>query len=186
MHHLLFCEPYTLSTRELRTGLQFAVVDSFYSALLRAPKRYRPGKRRRGNAYLFGPLHRLESYEYLGSHGNDGSQTGFIDLDLFEPGHDVRGVIREVYRAKRYDWNDRVALRQVRAAVPCVLFIGETVGGDVGAQLHAHYTRGQIDSLIIDNDYFFRPEEEPARRQRRESVAGPSRRSLNRRIVGRT
>jgi hypothetical protein len=47
-------------------------------------------------------------------------------------------------------------LKKIRAKYPCILFQGETVGGDVGAKLYAHFNaKGGIDGLIIDNNYFF-------------------------------
>ena len=33
---------------------------------------------------------------------------------------------------------------------PWLLFLGDTVGGDVGAELYVHRTDGKIDSLIIE------------------------------------
>ena len=37
-----------------------------------------------------------------------------------------------------------------------IIFLDDTVGGNVGASLYAHYDSfSNIDSLIIDNNYFF-------------------------------
>lgn len=44
----------------------------------------------------------------------------------------------------------------VRKKIPAVLFVGDTEGGDVGADLYAHFnSKKQIDSIIIDNDCYF-------------------------------
>lgn len=167
-HRLLFCEPYSASPdagnprrRGLFRGVELLVQDGLYRAILRAPKKYRRKEGLDvGNAYVFGPRFPLPSYERLGDHGNDGAQTGFIDLDAFDPAAQQK-VFEETIRAftdgrRLLNWDDRPALRRLRAVIPHVVFIGETAGGDVGAELYAHKSRGAVDSLIIDNNYFFR------------------------------
>ena len=176
-HHILFCEPYTYHGRVgIGGGVRFEVSDRLYPALLRAPKKYRRHRAGAvGNAYVFGKRFPAETYAKLGDHGNDGAQTGFIDLDLYDPGaqEDItETVLRAFTRShtefrraadrpfaksppKLVNWDHRPALRRLRAVVPHVLFLGETAGGDVGAGLYAHKTNGRIDSLIVDNNYFF-------------------------------
>jgi hypothetical protein len=141
------------------TGVKFEVGPAFYGALLRKPKSIKRGD---GNAYIFGRRFPLSQYTFVGDHGNDGAQTGFIDLDLFANGDKVLDVVLEEFAPKTksrrgpgISWDDRAALRRVRARLPHILFIGETVGGDVGASLYAHRTHGKIDGLIIDNDLLF-------------------------------
>ncbi len=161
-HQILFCEPYTLTsirqlknkTRSALYGPIFTVTDAFYETLLRKPKSI---KRRNGNAYIFGRRFPLDQYSHVGNHGNDGAQTGFVDLDLYANGDEVLEIVLEAYEAKRgmISWDNRSALRKVRAQLPHILFIGETVGGDVGADLYAHRTHGKIDGLIIDNNLLF-------------------------------
>jgi hypothetical protein len=166
-HSILFCEPYSqTSAKALKrkklswlTGVKFEVGPAFYATLLRKPKSIR---REGGNAYIFGPRFPLSQYAYVGKHGNDGAQTGFIDLDLFANGEQVLDVVLQEYMPKTKSrrgpglaWDDRAALRRVRAQLPHILFIGETVGGDVGASLYAHRTHGKIDGLIIDNGLLF-------------------------------
>lgn len=173
-YHILFCEPYSVDdAKQLKknlkkknaawfTGVKFDVDPAFYAVLLRKPKSI---KRANGNAYIFGRRFPLSQYTFVGDHGNDGAQTGFIDLDLFANGDKVLDVVLEAFGPKRRRgpeivWDDRAALRRIRAQLPHILFLGETVGGDVGASLYAHRTHGKIDGLIIDNNLLFKEKEE--------------------------
>jgi hypothetical protein len=169
-YSILFCEPYSVddtsikmlkrkSSRGMFTGVKFEVGPAFYATLLRKPKSIKRGN---GNAYIFGRRFPLSQYAFVGNHGNDGAQTGFIDLDLFANGDKVLDVVLGEFtprtksrRGSGISWDDRAALRRVRARLPHILFIGETVGGDVGASLYAHRTHGKIDGLIIDNNLLF-------------------------------
>lgn len=174
-HTLLFCEPVTL--REIRgnPGVKFIVDDALYPVLLRAPKAFhvRRSVLDVGNAYRFGPRRPLSEYRFVGYHGNDAAQTGFIDLDLFtaQAQAELPQLARDKYRSKRFDWADRSALKAVRARVPHVLWLGETVGGDVGASLWAHRSKNRLDSIIVDNNYFFPERPASGRRPRRRATA---------------
>lgn len=171
-HKILFCEPYVVRARSgLRGGVRFAVSDKFYPALLRAPRSLHTRRSTFdiGNAYIFGKRFPLDSYKLVGSCGNDGGQIGFIDLDEFDTkvASSVSDVVLEEYGMnkvgrlgiKATPWENRPALRRVRKIIPHILFMGDTDGGDVGADLYAHWTAGKIDGLIIDNEYFFQSEE---------------------------
>ncbi len=111
------------------------------------------------NAYVFGKRHPLATYARLGDHSNDGGQTGFIDLDLFDSAvqKSATAKVLDIYIGSHrcIKWDNRVALRKVRQLIPHMLFLGATDGGDMGAGLYAHKTRGQIDGLIVDNHYYF-------------------------------
>lgn len=163
-HKILFCEPCAVrSVKDLNT-LKFVVSDKFYPTLLRAPRMLHDHTKERGgcNAYVFGRRFPLASYQRLGYCGNDRAQIGFIDLGLFKVKADLDAVddrVSEIFgHIKHGDylpWEDRAALKRVRKAVPYILFLGDTDGGDVGATLYAHKTAGHIDGLIVDNHYFF-------------------------------
>lgn len=162
-HTVLFCEPSTFwapvrrgCVRRPPRGVKITVSSSFYATLLRAPKKYYSSSGG-SNAYVFGPKKALSSYKHLGYHGNDVAQVGFVDLDLFvdEPEEFTAGVLDREFKASHYHWDERAPLRRARVQIPHVLWLGETSGGDVGADLYAHYTRGRLDGLIVDNDYFF-------------------------------
>lgn len=135
-HRIMFCGPYTTSGR-IAGGVKFTVSDEFYPILLRAPKKYQ--LEHHANAYMFGRRFPLDQYVYLGKHENDGAQTGFINIDLYDPGWQKDGEdIGDAYRGVKFDWSDRAALRKVRAKVPHMMFIGQTVG----AKLFVHRTGG--------------------------------------------
>lgn len=167
-HRLLFCEPYCVRDRKaMQHGVRLTISDKFYPTLLRAPRslHVRRSTFDIGNAYVFGRRFPLDSYERLGDCGNDGGQIGFIDLDLFDA-HAAKSVSETVLTeygfnkpiklsSKPLPWENRAALRRVRKQIPHILFMGDTDGGDVGAALYAHRTAGAIDSLIIDNEYYF-------------------------------
>jgi hypothetical protein len=163
---IMFCEPYTWQPGD-RTGVAFQVSGKFYPVLLRKPasyhrRRYAAGVFEVGNAYRFGPRYPFGAYKYLGEHSNDGAQTGLIDLDHLDAKaqKSMASLVLDAYskgpRARQLDWDDRAALRRLRAKVPHVLFLGATDGGDVGASLYVHRTRGRVDGLVIDNNFFAR------------------------------
>jgi hypothetical protein len=160
-HHLLFCEPYTtnLRQRQIHTGPRIIVGDALYQAILRAPKKYTSDN---SNAYVFGKKYPLSTYRLLGEHGNDGAQTGFIDLDVAKKVNwpdDIGEEVLKFYRDKTRHmkkWDDRAALRQMRTKLPFIVFLGETFGGDVGASLYGHYHNRTLDSLIIDVWHFYK------------------------------
>lgn len=154
-HKILFTEPYTYSADKKPQGVEFKVSNSFYGKLLNAPRKFFNNN---GNAYVFGVKRPLREYTYAGYHHNDGAQTGFIDVDQLSrmSKEVVSEIVLAIYMGERfYNWDNRFRLRKLRAVIPHILFMGGTVGGDVGATLHVHATRGKIDGLIIDNNYFF-------------------------------
>jgi hypothetical protein len=53
------------------------------------------------------------------------------------------------------DWDSPANIPILREKLPRVLFLGETVGGDVGATVYIHITDNMVDSLIINNNYCF-------------------------------
>jgi hypothetical protein len=102
MHKILFCEPYVVRNRSyIKGGVKFDVSDKFYPTLLCAPRslHVRRSTFDIGNAYVFGRRFPLDSYEHLGSCGNDGAQIGFIDLDNFdeEVSKNVSEIVLENY-----------------------------------------------------------------------------------------
>jgi hypothetical protein len=121
---------------------EFKVNNTMYETIQKAPKKI-------GHMYLFGKKYPYETYQFMGEHGNDGAQTGFVDLDNFDKNIDVSSIVINEFK------DDRVARRKVRKQVPHILFLGETYGGDLGAILYAHYKGKNIDSLIISVDPLF-------------------------------
>lgn len=160
-HNIMFCEPVTYHPKHIHTT-SFKVNDDMYKKILKGGKSYIDYDDTT-NAYVFGKRFPLNEYKLIGSHGNDVAGTGFIDLDIIPKGKsspDIDAVIGPCYRKgkKIINWDSREAFVQANKLAPYVIFIGETVGGDVGANLYTHYTNNILDSIIIDNGYFFKDE----------------------------
>ncbi len=153
-HNIYFCEPLSQDTY-LFGGVKFKVTDNFYKILQNPPKKYISNTT---NAYVFGKKYNKKEYKYLGYHGNDIAQTGLINLDIFKKKTtktDLHNLDTNTFYPD-YNWNNRIHLKNLQKIYPYVLFVGETVGGDVGASLYVHYNKsGDIDSLIIDNLHIF-------------------------------
>jgi hypothetical protein len=158
MHSVLFCEPYSTVELPEYEGNRVMLTDTMYNTVLDGPSQILDNESTEANAYVFGELFPLYQYVELAAHGNDGAQTGFVDVDHFNAvaAQNVMDIVLEEYGDEGLSWRSRDALLRVRSRLPHVLFIGETVGGDVGAVLYGHRNAaGDIDSLIIDNNYFF-------------------------------
>jgi hypothetical protein len=154
------------------TCITVRVTESFLNVLKQPPLQYRrPGppmsresKRRRGNAYVFGPIIENSDYIRLGYHGNDVAQTGVLDAtDMKDDEYkQIRKLTKwhQIYHDPNTKectrWDDQECLKKVQAEIsPRVLFVGETDGGDYGATVYAHINdKNEIDSLAIDNTYF--------------------------------
>lgn len=166
LHHIVFVEPWSFEMKQVSTSpkkgplsyldapVPIPVNGKFYQTLLRAPKKY---KGHGSNAYRFGKSFPVNDFKLIASHGNDAAQTGLIDLDRYrEKSQGVAEYLMMSGLFKDKPWDDRASLKTLRKNARHILFLGDTVGGDVGANLYAHYgSDGNIDSLIIDNNYFF-------------------------------
>ena len=155
-----FTEAYTTADRS-DNSVDFPISD--ISILLKSPKSY---KERGSNAYVFGKRYPLKEYEYLGNHYNDGAQTSLINItgaSKKELKHIVDDFDKwtDIYKKYKFKWDNINAIHEVQDEIsPRILFVGESVGGDVGMEIYAHYHHGKIDSIILDNNYFFKNEEE--------------------------
>lgn len=169
-HNLLFLEPSTASDslykkkgKQMHFGSDFKVNDTFYKTLLKKPKsrfcQY-------GNAYIFGKKFPLDDYFHLGSMGNDVAQTGLVDADIMRNKDSTERLGNYDLWKKAYPlvfkkgshgrWSDRPSLIRIRQVLPEVIFVGDTVGGDVGSDLWVHHdVNKDIDGLIIDNHCIF-------------------------------
>ena len=126
------------------------VTADFYKVLKKKPKR-RTCKY--GNAYIFGKNFKTNDYKLIGSHGNDVAQTGFVDMDLWSNNNSDK---MDKTIGDRYDWDNRKLVKDVQKAVPAILWFGTTDGGDVGADLYAHYNKKkQIDGFIVENNCMY-------------------------------
>jgi hypothetical protein len=159
MYSISFDEPGTTDFRRGKTKL-FEVTESFLKNLRKKPDYYLDDAK--GNAYVFGPLFKVKDYVYICCHGNDAAQTGLVDY--------TNATNEEIEKIRDFDkwmkcfdngnaaWDERKRLEKVRKMISNrIIFSGLTLGGDVGANLFAHYDESSnIDSLIIDTGYFFK------------------------------
>lgn len=157
LHNIIFTEPMMAVYADLPRMRPIGVNDRMYNSILLGPVPYTQSRGRpcEGNAYVFGPLLDINAYTEIAEHGNDAGSTGFIDYDLARQAkEDISGAEwKTVYNGFKTNWDDRNALEKLRQRHKEILWVGETVGGDVGAKLYAHYDKnGEIDSLIVDNN----------------------------------
>lgn len=146
-----------------RMGKVFHVTSSLLKVLRKSPKRGKCPPGEYGNSYIFGKKYPIDSYKFIGSHENDVAQTGFIEVDKWESYNGEKNInYPYTYWEKaypNYNWDDRKGLAKIQQIYPGVLFVGKTVGGDVGANLWGHYnSKGELDSIIIDNNCLFKYE----------------------------
>jgi hypothetical protein len=161
LHTIIFAEPSTFSGIQYNS-CYFIVEDNMYQELLKQPKEFCSQETindcvQHQNAYCFGEFYKLSEYEFLGYHDNDGGQTGFVDYNLYESGKFVDYSLDVPDEPQIfYSTYDYKLVEDAREKYPSILFCGDTLGGDVGATLYAHYDQyNKINSLIIDNNYFF-------------------------------
>lgn len=149
-HNIIFCEPSTYTGPGLFVSDVIKVTPGFYSILQKNPKRKTC---KDGNSYIFGNTYNLSDYKYIDSHDNDIAQTGFIDVDIWNK-KDENNIHKAL--KGRYDWDNKKTIREVKKAVPSVIWFGTTDGGNMGANLYAHYNKKkEIDGFIIDNNCLF-------------------------------
>ena len=112
----------------------------------------------KSNAYLFGPLFDINSYNTVAIHENDVGQTGLLDVTNITA-EELRVINNynlwiNAYeldsRRKYVSWSSAQHLRRAKQMISNrIMFVGDTEGGDVGAKLLVHRTIGIIDSIII-------------------------------------
>jgi hypothetical protein len=159
LYRIRCCEPCSNINAKHQITTDFEVTEAFYDILCTKPKYI---KRDNGNAYIFGKIYDGTEYIYIGRHKNDVAQTGLIDItnmakqDL-EKIQCCYNIWLQIYKKYKLDWNEYQALEEVKMKISDkILFIGITLGGDVGANIFAHYnSNNEIDGLIIDNNCLF-------------------------------
>ena len=108
-------------------------------------------------AYVFGSMYPLKQYQCVGSHGNDGAQTGILLLlpkKTVDPRLNNPKLWKKILGRYEYDYNRPTLLDDLqRQMSDKILFIGETRGGDVGASIFIHRDQNRsIDSIRIVPD----------------------------------
>lgn len=155
-HEIIVTEPITLGTSGF--GIKLFVSDKFLDILRKKPKLV---ESEHGNGYIFGPM--KTGYIYVGSHGNDIAQTGIIlaDKNVLNSASDINKLSNEEEKKIidlhlkniKKSWHYPPILKLIHSlGYTQILFIGETYGGDVGADVFVHLDdKGSIDGLVIDN-----------------------------------
>lgn len=143
---------------EVQTGLFFSTKAGFATRVGVTPsfldvvrnKKPRAFTGAGTNAYLFGRQFR-EGYEWAGRHRNDVAGTGIVDIS-----HMTKGQAKAIAAHKVWDATAPKRVSQVQREVSSrILFLGTTIGGDVGADVWVHRdARGHVDSLVINNGFF--------------------------------
>ena len=140
----------------MKSFVELHLSQAFFKTVRKRPKVLRNGE---GNAYVFGPLFKKQEYEFRGHHYNDGAQTGIVLMDKNMKLRDVTHLPTWdlVLDTMTASWEDPRVLRMVQKVSYNIVFVGDTDGGDGGADVYIHHNglTGKIDSIIIDNNYFF-------------------------------
>ncbi|AVL94503.1 hypothetical protein ma117 [Moumouvirus australiensis] len=166
MHQIIFCEPNTfyydkLDKKDLvKLKPSISINDNMYDLIINDKYNSFVDHNGNGNAYVFGKLFSMKSYKFVHGHGNDVAQTGFLDLDLLRKGVWFKKNEKGEYTEwddydPSYEWDEKKSHRAIRKANKSILWFGETIGGDIGANLYVHKTEGIIDSIIVDIGFFF-------------------------------
>ena len=163
-----FCEPTVyVGTKRRRQDQDFVVTPQFYKILNTKPvsiDERTPNIVCEGNGYIFGKLYPQNQYVKIGSMANDAGQVGLIDITNVKQKEldDMKTIHDKLFSGSpsifdRYgpNWFNSEILAFAKSISPRILFIGDTVGGDVGANLWAHFSNKEIDSLIVDNSCMF-------------------------------
>lgn len=160
MHSLLFCEPGTFSLSDLKkyhSKPTIKVNDEMYNLIKNNTCLVYRDTENVHNAYLFGKLFALHTYQLVAEHFNDIAQTGFLDYELVKKGVWFKKNFDtdKLWDSYECDWDNNDLKKAVKKNNKSILWIGTTDGGDVGAYLYVHKTDGVIDSIIVDNNFFF-------------------------------
>lgn len=141
------------------SSINLKVTKKFFDQYMRdkLPTPYYKGN---SNAYVYGKLYKKDMI-YIGSHSNDVANTGAYDVTdgvKFNSDNIYKYCEIAFKKPKIWNWFDRDFLKVIKTFYPEILFLGETVGGDVGADVYVHLdSDGEINSIMIDNEYFNKP-----------------------------
>lgn len=150
---IVIAEIGNMPTHRFTGGIGLAVTTQFCETHLKSRPICVKAENTDGNAYIFGKTFDYKEYVYAGSHYNDFANTSVVDYtDLQEP---VKtGWILDI---DNFDYDTPEYNKLAKSKDSRILFMGETVGGDVGASVYVHLdANNDIDSIIIDVcDYIF-------------------------------
>ena len=102
-----FTEPCT----SMGQGFQFSVTLNFLAILSKAPKKV-SDESRSANAYIFGKQYPAKEYKKIGNHGNDATQTGFVNVDLMKKAQPKSWKEDPWKEVDRLGWDSRDGLRE--------------------------------------------------------------------------
>lgn len=151
---LIFCEP---SKFDYKNDYIVLDVDAEMLKLIRLGAQ--PYQDSDGNAYVFGNLYDVDLYDHPGFVDVSDGQIGFIEQNLARR-KDKAGQLSSDYEKQigPVKYNDPVYLSTVRKSYPEIMWIGQVFGKPNGVHLHFHVDDelDRVDSIIIDNEYFFK------------------------------
>jgi hypothetical protein len=153
-----------IAVGELMTSLIFSdwsiklkVNDRFLGTLYKAPKSFDSNN---SNAYWFG-YNGKDDWIDMGEHGNDVASTGIMlmngivdneEKEIIKATNDNRDYLGKKYK---YLYPHQLVLDARKLISERILFVGATIGGDVGASVLIHLDKNnEINGLIINNHYF--------------------------------
>jgi hypothetical protein len=128
----------------------FTVDEDFYKILSKPPILcVHKESFEHSNAYIFGKLHDLKEYKFIGEHYNNAATTAMIDATNID--EKELSIINDLFRDISVPY-DRPAVLKLQKHIPRLIFIGSTFGGDTGAAyfVHINSQTHKIDGLIID------------------------------------
>lgn len=157
MPRIAICEPMCADLSNPRDGqvVFLNVTPGFLGKLKERPATFEDD---RTNAFVFGRPRRLHSYEHAGDVFNDVASIGIIVVDNETPSEAaIMAEWRALLKTNRTAPDFVQALYDgIKEKFPHIIFLGQTNGGDVGASVYTHVDDdGDIDGLVIDNNYFF-------------------------------
>jgi hypothetical protein len=138
---------------ELKRMKIIKITNAFAKLILKGPRRTH---KKYGYKYLFGTQFPTKKYKFAYYQGNDIAQIGIISVG------DLLRDIQTNYKEKSekiqpldekfgFQFKNKQYFKEYRKLFPSVLFIGETIGGDIGANVLVHLTEsGIVDSLVLE------------------------------------
>lgn len=150
---LIFCEPSSFNYKN--DYLVLDVDDKMQQLIYEGGQPYQDGE---GNAYVFGSLFSVDSYDHPGYVEVTNGEIGFVEQMAAKKRYKAKESSSDYEKhAGSVKYNDPVYLANVRKDYPEITWIGQVFGKPNGVHLHFHVDDelDRVDSIIIDNSYFF-------------------------------
>ncbi len=144
---VVIAEIGNMPTDRFSGGIGLEVTADFYDSYLKSRPICIKTDNDEGNAYIFGSRYPVNTYIYVGYHNNDFANTSVIDYtDSQKPVNSEWMTDLDNFDYDTIEYNEIAKSKDSR-----ILFMGETVGGDVGASVYVHLDENNdVNSIIID------------------------------------